>query len=166
MTQPTSPTSSAAGVAWNLHDLYTGLDDAQKQALILAAVVNDKQYDVLQASKITLASGQRGSIQLTDSLFFLTGLNVSTVNGQTYYSPDNKPYEIGFRSTVCPTVSADRQFVNLDLHVRRTTLRDVNVPPSRRSLVAFGVCQSSEALFHCTMCSGLDQYAHTFAAGA
>src|SRR5207253_407457 len=103
--------------------------DAQKEALILAAVATDRQYDVMQTPKITVSSGQRGSIELIDYQFFLTGLNMSkTDNGQVYYSPNNQPYELGFRSTVCPTVSADRQSVSLDLHVKRKTLRDTNIP--------------------------------------
>src|SRR5438105_1412808 len=45
-------------------------------------------------------------------------------------------------------------------------MRDVNFPPSRRSFVALGVCQSSDAVAHFVMCSGSFQHAHTFSIGA
>src|SRR6218665_2503427 len=40
------------------------------------------------------------------------------------------------------------------------------LPPSRRSLVAAGACQSSEAAHHLVICSGLLHASQTFATGA
>jgi general secretion pathway protein D len=97
------------------------LDDVQQQALI-EAVQKDKHIEMLQAPKLTLFNGQRGSIRVTDYQFFLTGVQASTTNGQTTWTPKNEPMEIGFHSSVCPTVSADRKSVFLDLQVKRTTL--------------------------------------------
>jgi hypothetical protein len=39
-------------------------------------------------------------------------------------TPNNEPMELGVRSTVCPTVSADRQSVLLDVQVKRTTVTE------------------------------------------
>ena len=35
------------------------------------------------------------------------------------------------------------------------SMREENAPPSRRSTVAFVVCQSGDAAFHCVMSSGV-----------
>src|SRR5687768_14757482 len=48
----------------------------------------------------------------------------------------------------------------------RASIREENFPPVRKSFSAFGVCHSSEALFHLVMCSGSDQSFHTFSTGA
>ncbi len=69
-------------------------------------------------------NGQRGSISVVDYQFFITGFNLNSANGQTFLTPNNVPMPIGFRSTVCPTVSADRQTVLVDLHVKRTTVTE------------------------------------------
>src|SRR5690554_2774895 len=41
-------------------------------------------------------------------------------------------------------------------------MRYENLPFSLRSFSARGLCQSSDALFHFTICSGLVQQVHTF----
>src|SRR5947208_3086909 len=46
------------------------------------------------------------------------------------------------------------------------SILDEKLPPSRRSFWAVGVCHSSVAVHHCVICSGFDQYSHTFSTGA
>jgi len=46
------------------------------------------------------------------------------------------------------------------------SMREMNVPPTLRSDVARGVCQSGEALFHSLMCSGAVHMSQTVSAGA
>jgi hypothetical protein len=101
----------------------TYLDETQKRTL-LDVLQNDKRAEVLQAPKITVFNGQRGCIAVSDWQFFLTGVSLTSANGQSYFTPNNVPTEIGFRSTICPTVSADRQSVLLDLQTKRTTLSE------------------------------------------
>ncbi len=43
---------------------------------------------------------------------------------------------------------------------------ELNFPPGLKSLVAEVVCQSSDALFHCMMCSGEVYMVQTFSTGA
>jgi len=119
-------------------DKVTYLDDSQTHAL-LEALQNDKRTEVLQTPKVTVFNGQRGSIAIIDYRFFLTGVTIHSANGQTFVTPNNAPHEIGFRSTVCPTVSADRQTVLVDLQVKRTTVREpvplipVQIPNPQRT---------------------------------
>ena len=46
------------------------------------------------------------------------------------------------------------------------SMRELNWPPSRKSTLARGVCQSGEAAFHCSMARGSLQAAHTRSMGA
>jgi Flp pilus assembly secretin CpaC len=96
-----------------------------ERASLLEAIQADKRSEMLQAPKVTLFNGQRGSIQVCDYQFFLTGVKTTQdANGQTFVTPINEPNEIGVRATVCPTVSADRRHVFLDLQMKRTTLTE------------------------------------------
>src|SRR5690606_16626181 len=45
------------------------------------------------------------------------------------------------------------------------SIRDFNFLPTRKSFSALGQCQSSEAKFQFTMCSGLFHKSHTFSMG-
>ena len=107
----------------NANDKITYLEDSQTREL-LDALKNDNGTQVWQAPKLTVYNGQRGSISVVDYQFFITGFNLNSANGQTFLTPNNVPMPIGFRSTVCPTVSADRQTVLVDLHVKRTTVTE------------------------------------------
>jgi hypothetical protein len=96
---------------------------ATERAALLEAVQQDNRSEILQAPKITVFNGQRATIQMCDYQFLLTGVRThQDANGQTFVTPINEPKEIGFRATACPTVSADRQRVFLDLQAKRTTL--------------------------------------------
>src|SRR5690606_38154833 len=46
------------------------------------------------------------------------------------------------------------------------SMRDENLPPTRKSFSAFGVCQSCDGLFHFTICPGSVQSFHAFSTGA
>lgn len=48
----------------------------------------------------------------------------------------------------------------------RACMRAQNLPPSRKSTLARGVCQSGEAAFHCSMARGSFHAAHTRSMGA
>src|SRR5262249_44846845 len=63
-------------------------------------------------------------VRATDFKFFLTGVQTTVANGQNSFTPKNEPIEFGFCAALCPTVSADRQSVLLDLQVKRTTLSE------------------------------------------
>jgi len=102
---------------------FTCLDDSERETL-LKAFLSDKGTQLLQVPKITVFNGQRASICVTDYRFFLTGVSVNTANNQVFFTPNNQPYEVGFRSAICPTVSADRKNVLMDLQVKRKTVRE------------------------------------------
>src|SRR5262249_9254325 len=54
-TQMTQPTSSANGIAWNLQDLYAGLDDPQIARDLESALVRAQKFEADYRGKIETA---------------------------------------------------------------------------------------------------------------
>ena len=52
MTASTSPTSSAAGVAWDLHDLYAAADDPRLGPGLQAALQRAQAFEAAHRGKI------------------------------------------------------------------------------------------------------------------
>src|SRR4051812_20255832 len=52
MTQATAPTSSAAGVAWNLQDLYAAVDDPRLGQDLQAALQRAQAFEAAHRGKI------------------------------------------------------------------------------------------------------------------
>jgi general secretion pathway protein D len=103
------------------------LNDTQVLQL-MEAVQGDRRANVMQAPKVTLFSGQEGKVNITDTRFFLTGVDVVHRGAQTTVRPKNEPATTGLCMTARPVVSADRRFVQLYLKIDKTDLASAAVP--------------------------------------
>jgi type II secretory pathway component GspD/PulD (secretin) len=115
------------GVAREDKDGVTFLNDKQL-ALLMESVQGDRRTSIMQAPKVTLFNGQAGTVNATDTQHYLTGLDVTTVDGKVVLHPKNEPATTGFRMTARPVVSADRRFVQVGLKVEQTDLATEAVP--------------------------------------
>jgi type II secretory pathway component GspD/PulD (secretin) len=96
--------------------------------MFMEAAQGDRRTQIMQAPKITVFNGQTAFINVTQSQFFLTGVNLFSVNGQIVFAPNNTPIQYGVAMTVTPVVSADRRFVRLNLAPALTNLTNATVP--------------------------------------
>ncbi len=103
------------------------LSDVQV-SMFLEAAQGDRRTNVMQAPKITVFNGQQANINVGDQLYFLTGINVVQIGGQTAFVPTNNPSPYGVFMTVTPVVSADRRFVRLNLNPQLLNLVSATVP--------------------------------------
>ncbi len=104
------------------------LNDKQVRALMNIAQ-GDNRTNILQAPKLTLFNGQQATISAVDTKYFVTSVKVATMpNGQTIAVPENKPHDLGLKSCVHATVSADHKFVQLHLQSEYTELDSSKVP--------------------------------------
>lgn len=100
------------------------LNDQQVHQL-LEAVQGDRRTNVMQAPKVTTFSGQTASVCVGQTQYFVTGMDVSTVNGQKIFVPRNEPFQMGLTMHLRPTISADGRFVCVEF---QSESRDVNTP--------------------------------------
>jgi len=103
------------------------LNDIQV-SLFMEAAQGDRRVNVMQAPKLTLFNGQTANLSVNDVNFFVTNVQIVSVNGQLVYVPQNSPLPIGVQISVQAVVSADRRFVRLNLPVNLTTNFSANVP--------------------------------------
>ena len=103
------------------------LNDIQV-SLFLEAAQGDRRINVMQAPKLTMFNGQSATIQIQDQQFFMTGISVTSANGQLTFTPSNNPFPIGVQMTVQPTISGDGTFVRLNINHQVTNLASTNVP--------------------------------------
>lgn len=104
------------------------LNDRQVRKLMEAAQ-GDRRINIMQAPRMVLLNGQAGSVDVTETHFFLTDLEIKrTGDDVSVINPNNEPVKLGFRMTAQPLVSADRRFVRLALKINFTDLASANVP--------------------------------------
>ena len=113
--------------------------------LFMEAAAGDRRVNVMQAPKLTLFNGQTASISIANTQFFVTNVQVISVNGQIVFAPTNSPFPgpgdpfnplntggNGTPATVTVTVqgvvSADRRFVRLNLPVQISAQTGTTVP--------------------------------------
>jgi len=63
--------------------------------LFLEAVQGDTRTNVMQAPKLSLFNGQTASLNVTDQQIFVTGVQVSSQQGQFLYTPQIQTFPIG-----------------------------------------------------------------------
>lgn len=61
MNSPTRPTSSADGIAWDLADLYKGLDDPNLEKDLAAALIRAQKFETTYRGKIATLSSADGA---------------------------------------------------------------------------------------------------------
>ncbi|MCE9533588.1 MAG: hypothetical protein K8T89_21055 [Planctomycetes bacterium] len=103
------------------------LSDIQVQ-MFLEAAQGDRRTNVMQAPKLTMFNGQSATISINDQQFFLTGITVTSVNGQLVFTPQNQPFPLGVQMFMQPVVSGDRRFVRLNIQQQMTNLASATVP--------------------------------------
>ena len=104
--------------------------------MFLEAAQGDRRVNVMQAPKLTLFNGQTSTVNVQDTSFFTTGLQVFNVGGQFVYLPQNTPIPVGIANTNGPgvnlaiqgVVTADRKFVRLTLSPTLSELSSAVVP--------------------------------------
>jgi Flp pilus assembly secretin CpaC len=115
--------------------------------LFMEAAAGDRRVNVMQAPKLTLFNGQTASINVANTQFAVTNVQVVSVNGQIVFSPTNTPLPgpgdfnpldplnaqnpLGpgvLSVTIQGVVSADRRFVRLNLPVTMAAQTGTTVP--------------------------------------
>jgi type II secretory pathway component GspD/PulD (secretin) len=108
--------------------------------MFMEAAQGDRRTNVMTAPKLTLFNGQTSTIFVSDFQFFVTDVNVFSINGQLVFQPINTAFPIGPSNDPAATgvsgislaiqavVSADRRFVRLNLNPIMESLASATVP--------------------------------------
>ena len=100
--------------------------------LFMEAAQGDRRVNVMQAPKLTLFNGQTATIAINDLQFFVTDVQVYSVNGQIVFIPQNTPLpgpgQGGINISLQAVVSADRRFVRINIPVTLSTQTGATVP--------------------------------------
>ncbi len=96
----------------------------------------DMRSNIMNAPKLTMFNGQTATLTVSDLQFFVTNVQVVSVNGQIVFIPQNTPlpgpgsFQQGgmISITVQAVVSADRRFVRMNLPVNMSVQSGASVP--------------------------------------
>ncbi len=103
------------------------LNDDQVRRL-METVQGDRRASVMQAPKVTMFNGQRATVDVTDTRYFLTGVVAKGAGAQATFQPKNEPATTGFRMTAQPVVSPDRRVVQVYLKMEQSDLASPQIP--------------------------------------
>jgi general secretion pathway protein D len=103
------------------------LSNAQVRQL-LEQIQGDQHSNVMQAPKLTVFNGQRAALNVTDTQRFVTGIHLTTKDGQVVFLPQTEEVPLGVKLAVEPAISADRRFVRMKLDAMLTSLVEEPVP--------------------------------------
>ena len=95
--------------------------DSQVRELLEFAQ-GDRRTNIMQAPKLVVLNGQTGVVEITDTQYFVTRLNLDCKGGQLMAKPTQEAIKLGICMTVLPTVSADRKSVLVNLKFKNSTL--------------------------------------------
>ncbi len=87
------------------------LSDIQVQ-MFLEAAQGDTRTNVMQAPKLTALNGTSASMTVGDFQFFVTGVQVTSVNGQLVFTPQNVPFAVGITQPIPPNASVQNGSLN------------------------------------------------------
>ncbi len=91
--------------------------------LFLEAAQGDTRTNVMQAPKLTLFNGQTATLNVGDTQFFVTGVNLQTLaNGNVAFEPEVRGYFNGIQLTIQAIISADRRTVRLSPNISMQNL--------------------------------------------
>jgi type II secretory pathway component GspD/PulD (secretin)/tetratricopeptide (TPR) repeat protein len=104
--------------------------------MFMEAAQGDRRVNVMQAPKLTLFNGQTATMLIGEQQFFVTDVQVYSVNGQVVFVPtiQNLPgpgdFNLGglINITVQAVVSADRRFVRINLPITLAAQTGATVP--------------------------------------
>jgi len=106
--------------------------------MFMEAAQGDRRVNVMQAPKLTLFNGQTATITISELQFFVTDVQVFSVNGQIVFIPQVTPLPgpgdpLGgtggaINISLQAVVSADRRFVRINLPVTLAAQSGATVP--------------------------------------
>jgi len=105
--------------------------------MFMEAAQGDRRVNVMAAPKLTLFNGQTSTLSVSDLQFFVTNVQVLSVNGQIVFIPNNSPFpgpgdfssgNSQLAITIQGVVSADRRFVRLNMPVVMSAQSGATVP--------------------------------------
>lgn len=105
----------------------TFLDKKQVSA-ILETVQSDCRTNILQAPKVTLMNGQQGVVCVEDKHPYVTGVDLTSKDGNVVIQPRTEVVKTGFRMVAKPVVSADGRYAQVSLRIEMTDLATGQVP--------------------------------------
>jgi type II secretory pathway component GspD/PulD (secretin)/tetratricopeptide (TPR) repeat protein len=92
----------------------------------------DQRSNIMNAPKVTLFNGQTANLSVNQTEFYVTNVQVFSVNGQIVFIPQNTPLpgspEGTLTITVQAVVSADRRFVRVNQDVTLAAQSGATVP--------------------------------------
>lgn len=94
-------------------------------AKFMERVQADRESSVLSAPRMTMLNGQDGTVQIQESEFFLTGVNVKTVGGQLLFEPKNEAIFTGLQAQFKPQIERDAVQLETKFEVRQLEERPV-----------------------------------------
>jgi type II secretory pathway component GspD/PulD (secretin) len=97
------------------------LTDSQVRELLETAQ-GDRRSNMLSEPQLTVLNGQQGTVNISDTKYFVTSLNLDCKEGKIICKPNQEAFEFGTFMTVLPTVSADRKSVLVSLKFKQTEL--------------------------------------------
>jgi type II secretory pathway component GspD/PulD (secretin) len=100
----------------------------QQAFRFMQAVQGDRRTTCMQAPKLTVFNGQTASVEISQTQFFVTGVDTKEAKGERTFVPRNEPVTLGFQLAVRPVVAPDRSSVHLNLKANQTDLASVTVP--------------------------------------
>ncbi|MFC1588306.1 hypothetical protein ACFL54_08345 [Planctomycetota bacterium] len=116
MTAGTRLTGNA-GTAFDV----TFLDDIQLR-YIFAAVKQDSRSRTTQSPRLTLFNAQRANVSMINSRSYIQDYDVQVATNASIYDPVIGHVESGAVLDVRPTVSHDRRYIDMEMHVTFSTL--------------------------------------------
>jgi general secretion pathway protein D len=103
------------------------MNDAQVRQF-MEAIEGDQRTNVMQAPKMTLANGQKATMGISETQFFVTHIDAVKNDGKVLFVPRNEALSTGVSISLQPVVSQDRRSVNLALKFNMTGLTSDKVP--------------------------------------
>ena len=83
---------------------------------------NDSATNIMQAPKITVFNGQRAFITVSTRQSFVTEYKIARDKDKLSVVPKNEDVDVGLKSALLPTVSADRRSIRLVTDFRSTAV--------------------------------------------
>ncbi|HEY7424384.1 MAG TPA: hypothetical protein VH682_09170 [Gemmataceae bacterium] len=109
------------------HGNVAFLDDA-RVFRIMEAVQADVRSSVMQAPKLTVFSGQKAAINVTDEQLFVTGLEIVSRDDHIEYRRKTETVPLGVRMGLRSVISGDRRSVRVNLDVKLSNVADSETP--------------------------------------
>jgi type II secretory pathway component GspD/PulD (secretin) len=109
--------------------------------LFRACKEQDETMQCLSSPMITCLNGQAGRVRVGEVEHFVTGVTITYVDGQLFYTPKNVAHDLGLDVTIEPTVSADAGSIRLSV---TGSMKEHGVLPVPTTPVATVIGQKSE----------------------